>query len=70
MVFELRAKTREARGRIARVGHRLGINTEMLCNWANKEEVDSGQRPGTTTDDKKRIAELEREVRELRRGNR
>ena len=35
----------------------------------NKAEVDSGQRPGITTDDKKRIAELEREVRELRRAN-
>jgi transposase len=34
-----------------------------------KAEVDSGQRPGTTSDDKKRIAELEREVRELRRAN-
>jgi transposase len=35
----------------------------------NKAEVDSGQRPGTTTEDKKRIAELERENRELRRAN-
>jgi transposase len=58
-----------ARGSIARVGHRLGINTETLRNWVQKAEVDSGQRPGTTSDDKKRIAELEREVRELRRAN-
>jgi len=34
-----------------------------------KAEVDSGQRPGTTSDDKKRIADLEKEVRELRRAN-
>ena len=34
-----------------------------------KAEIDSGQRPGTTSDDKKRIAELERENRELRRAN-
>jgi transposase len=27
------------------------------------------QRPGTTSDDKKRIADLEKEVRELRRAN-
>jgi hypothetical protein len=32
-------------------------------------EVDSGQRPGTTSGGQKRIAELEREVRELRRAN-
>jgi transposase len=70
MVFELRAETGEARGSIARVGDRLGINTETLRNWVNKAEVDSGQRPGTTTEDQKRIAELEREIRELRRANR
>ena len=28
-----------------------------------------GQRPGVTTEDKERIAELEREVRELRPAN-
>ena len=69
MVFELRAESGNARGSIARVGHRLGINTETLRNWVNKSEVDSGERPGTTTEDKKRITELEREVRELRRAN-
>ena len=63
MVFELRAETGNGRGSIARVGHRLGINTETLRNWVNKAEVDSGQRPGTTTEDRKRIAELEREYR-------
>jgi len=45
------------------------INTETLRNWVNKAEVDSGERPGPTTGDQKRIAELEREVRELRRAN-
>jgi transposase len=69
MVFELRSETGNARGSIARVGQRLGINTETLRNWVNKAEVDSGQRPGTTTEDRKRIAELERENRELRRAN-
>jgi transposase len=69
MVFDLRAETGNSRGAIARVGQRLGINTETLRNWVQKAEVDSGQRPGATTEDRKRIAELEREVRELRRAN-
>ena len=69
LVFEVRAETGNERGSIARVGHQLGINTETLRNWVNKAEVDSGQRPGTTTEDKKRIVELERENRELRRAN-
>jgi len=69
MVFEVRAETGNSRGSITRVGERLGINTETLRNWVQKAEVDSGQRPGTTTEDKERIAELERENRELRRAN-
>ena len=56
-------------GTLASVGHKLGINPETLRNWVEKAEIDSGQRPGTTSDDKKRIAELERENRELRRAN-
>ena len=69
MVFELRAESGSTRGSLARVGERLGINPETLRNWVEKAEVDSGQRPGTTSDDKKRIADLEKEVRELRRAN-
>ena len=69
MVFELRAESGSARGTLARVREQLGINPETLRNWVEKAEIDSGQRPGTTSDDRKRIAELEREVRELRRAN-
>src|SRR5215831_15130329 len=68
MVFEVRAETDNPRGSIARVAERLGINKETLRNWVAQAEVDDGQRPGTTTGDKQRIAELEREVRELRRA--
>jgi transposase len=32
-------------------------------------EIDGGLRPGVTTQEQQRIAELERENRELRRGN-
>ena len=40
-----------------------------LRTWIRQAEIDGGQRPGITTGDKQRIAELEREVRELRRAN-
>jgi transposase len=69
MVFELRGESGGSRGSIARVGERLGINPETLRNWVERAEIDGGQRPGTTSDDRKRIADLEREVRELRRAN-
>jgi transposase len=69
MVFEVRAEADNPRGSIARVADRLGINKETLRNWVARAEVDEGQRPGTTTADRQRIAELEREVRGLRRAN-
>jgi transposase len=69
MVFELRAASGSSRGTLASVGKKLGVNPETLRNWVEKTEVDNGQRPGTASGDKKRIAELERENRELRRAN-
>ena len=69
MVFELRAASGSTCGSLASVGHTLGINPETLRNWVERAEIDNGQRPGVTSNDKKRIADLEREVRELRRAN-
>lgn len=36
----------------------------------NQVAIDSGERPGTTTTDARKIHELEAEVRELKRGTR
>jgi transposase len=69
MVFEVRQQTGERIGAIARVADQLGINRESLRNWVRQAEVDGGQRPGVTTAEQRRIAELERENRELRRAN-
>src|ERR671933_2992979 len=56
-------------GVIPRVARQLGVGTESLRNWVNQAEVDGGQRPGVTTEQHRRIAELERENRDLRRAN-
>jgi len=56
-------------GVVTRVARQLGIGPESLRNWLRQAEIDSGGRPGTSTADSQRIAELEREVRELRRAN-
>lgn len=56
-------------GAYQRVGEQLGVHPEALRTWVKKAETDSGLRPGTTSQDAGRIAELEREVRELRRAN-
>jgi transposase-like protein len=39
------------------------------AKWVRRAEVDQGQRPGVTTDERERIKALERENRELRQAN-
>ena len=51
------------------ISAKIGCTPQTLNDWVKKAEVDSGQRPGTTTADAQRIKELEREVKELRRAN-
>ncbi|MDA2809009.1 IS3 family transposase [Nocardiopsis suaedae] len=69
MAVEARRDPATRPGALARVGNQLGINHETLRNWVTQAEIDGGQRPGTTTDQAQRLAELERENRELRRAN-
>ena len=69
MVYETIEETGQRHGAIARVARELGIGRESLSHWINQREIDEGKRVGVTTDEKMRIAELERENRELRRAN-
>jgi len=69
MVREAVAEGGESFGVVTRVARQLGIGSESLRNWVKQAEVDSGQRPGVTSEERRRIAELERENRELRRAN-
>ena len=69
MAVEARRDPSTKSGALARVGQQLGISPETLRNWVRQANVDEGYRPGTTSDDAQRLAELEREVRELRRAN-
>ena len=69
MAVDARRAPASRSGAIARIADQLGINRETLRNWVVQAEVDAGDRPGTTTDQAQRLAELEREVHELRRAN-
>jgi transposase len=69
MVREATAENGERFGVVTRVARQLGGGAETLRLWVNQAEVDSGQRPGLSTDEGRRIAALEREIRELRRAN-
>jgi transposase len=52
-----------------RIGEQLGVNPDTLRDWVSQAEVNEGRRPGVTSAEAARIAELERENRELRRAN-
>jgi transposase len=54
---------------IESVSAKLGINHETLRIWVRRAETDAGKRPGLTTDERQKMRELEREVKELRRAN-
>jgi len=54
---------------IQSISKKLGVNHETLRIWVRWGEVDSGVRPGLTTDERARIRQLERENKELRRAN-
>ena len=56
-------------GVVPRVAKQLGVGVESLRGWMKQAEIDDGHRPGTSSTDAARIAELEREVRDLRRAN-
>ena len=69
MVQEQRGEYPSLWAAIESIAPKIGCVPQTLHEWVKKAEVDSGQRPGTTTADALRIKELEREVKELRRAN-
>lgn len=69
MVHAAVAEEGERYGVVTRVARQLGVGPESLRNWVSQSEIDGGKKPGTTTEERRRIAELEKEVRELRRAN-
>jgi transposase-like protein len=51
------------------VAEKIGVSAQTLNNWVRQTEVDGGARTGLTTDERKKLNELERENKELRRAN-
>ena len=54
---------------ISSIAEKIGCAAETLRNWVRQAERDAGGRPGLTTEERARLKDLEREVRELRRAN-
>jgi transposase len=54
---------------IRSIAEKIGCSAESLRKWLRRAEVDAGRRGGLTSDERARMKDLEREVRELRRAN-
>jgi transposase len=54
---------------IRSIAEKIGCSPESLRKWLRRMEVDTGSRSGVTSDERARMKDLEKEVRELRRAN-
>lgn len=69
LVFEQQSEHPSQWAAIESIAEKVGCSVEILRKWIRQAEKDSGQRPGTTTSERQRVQELERENRELKRAN-
>ncbi len=54
---------------IKAIAAKIGCGRDTLRRWVQHDETDTGWRDGVTSQERARIKELEREVRELRQAN-
>ena len=69
MVFEHQDEYDSQWAAIQSIAQKIGCAGETLRSWVRQAERDQGKRAGLSTDERARLKELEREVRELRRAN-
>jgi transposase len=69
MLVEHRAEYPSEWAAMTAIASKLGMTPETLRIWVRRTEIDDGKRPGITTDEQKKIKDLEREVKELKRAN-
>jgi transposase-like protein len=49
---------------IRSIAEKVGVHKETLRIWVRRAQVDAGQRPGLTTEERERLRQLERENKE------
>ena len=70
MVAEVRPNYDSDWAAITAVAQKLGIGTtETLRKWVRQAEVDTGRRPGVSSEESAELKRLRRENAELRRAN-
>lgn len=70
MVAEVRPEYDTEWSAMKAVAAKLGIGTtETLRKWVRQDQIDSGARPGTTTEESAELKRLRKENAELKRAN-
>ena len=69
MVLEHRGEYPSLWAAVESMAAKIGCVPQTLLSWVQRHEIDTGQREGVTTADAKRMKDLERENKELRRAN-
>jgi transposase-like protein len=69
LLFEQKGNYPSEWSALQSIAGKLGCTPETLRAWVRQAERDHGKRAGLTTDERVRLKELEREVRELKRAN-
>ena len=69
MVFEHEHEHGSQWATIQSIASKFGCTPETLRRWVRQSEIGQGTRGGTSTSDRERLKELEREVRELKQAN-
>ncbi len=69
LVFEHQGEHSSQWAAITSIASKFGMTPQTLCSWVRQVERDDGRRPGLTSEERQRLRELEREVKELRRAN-
>ncbi len=70
MVAEVRPGYETERAAMKAVASKLGIGTaETVRRWVRRDQIDSGTRPGTKTEESAQVKALKKEIIELRSAN-
>lgn len=69
MVLEHRGEYASLWSAVESIAPKIGCVPQTLLSWVQRQEIDSGVREGVTSTEAKRVKDLEREVKELRRAN-
>lgn len=69
MVQEHRSEYSSQWAAVESIAAKIGCVPQTLQEWVKRQAIDSGVRPGITSEERDRVKALEREVKELRRAN-